>query len=200
VGTLLQCRSARRIGTLACLCSLLGLPGSVLACSCLPLKSPRAELADHSAVFEGTAIRVKPAGWGRTSDIQVQFKVARYWKGSGEQRLTVRTGRNTCGYSFAAGSRYLVYAYQAGSEQLLFTSICTRTRPMNEAAEDLAALGPATVPVRAGTGRRESEGGLPPALLWFGLLAVMAVCGWAWGALRRRRRERAAGATNRGVP
>ena len=65
-------------------------------------------------------------------------------------------GGGDCGFSFRAGQTYLVYA--TGRREALHTSICSRTRPLEEATEDLEALG---MPM---ADRRSSRSGLPEAV------------------------------------
>jgi hypothetical protein len=60
--------------------------------------------------------------------------------------LTTGTDSGDCGYRFVVGKRYLVYALNQAPGRL-FTSSCSRTRPLEAAAEDLAYL--ATVSQRA---------------------------------------------------
>jgi hypothetical protein len=60
-----------------------------------------------------------------------------------------------CGYAFRRGDTYLVYA--VGAPDDLRTSICTRTRPASEAAEDLAALGPPAIDRRRGPGEHRPK-------------------------------------------
>ena len=60
---------------------------------------------------------------------------------SGQQEIEIVTGMGggDCGYSFKTGVDYIVYAYK-NSEGRLETGICSRTRPLTQAAEDLAYL------------------------------------------------------------
>jgi hypothetical protein len=58
-----------------------------------------------------------------------------------EDTLEVWTPFGECGYDFQAGETYLVYAnYDEGSANSLSTDVCTRTRRLSEAGEDLAYL------------------------------------------------------------
>src|SRR5690606_22193376 len=50
-----------------------------------------------------------------------------------------------CGYTFEKNTSYLVYARE--SEGRLHVSLCSRTRPMAEAADDLVVLGAGATPV-----------------------------------------------------
>jgi hypothetical protein len=59
----------------------------------------------------------------------------------GEDTLDVSTPFGECGYDFQAGETYLVYANNdEGPVNSLSTDICTRTRRLSEAGEDLAYL------------------------------------------------------------
>ena len=58
-----------------------------------------------------------------------------------EDSLEVWTPFGDCGYDFQAGETYLVYANNdEGSTNSLSTDVCTRTRRLSEAGEDLAYL------------------------------------------------------------
>ena len=59
----------------------------------------------------------------------------------GQKEIEILTGRGggDCGYSFQSGVDYIIYAYK-NSEGRLETGICSRTRPLTQAAEDLAYL------------------------------------------------------------
>src|SRR5207253_2413247 len=65
-------------------------------------------------------------------------------------------GGGDCGYDFHAGTDYVVYAYKNAAGQLE-TGICSRTRPLADAAEDVAyihavATAPPTGEIRIGRG------------------------------------------------
>jgi hypothetical protein len=58
-----------------------------------------------------------------------------------EDIVDVWTPFGDCGFDFQAGETYLVYAnYDEGSSNSLSTDVCTRTRRLSEAGEDLAYL------------------------------------------------------------
>ena len=58
-----------------------------------------------------------------------------------EEFLEIWTPFGDCGYDFQAGETYLVYANNdEGSSNSLSTDVCTRTRRLSEAGEDLAYL------------------------------------------------------------
>ena len=80
---------------------------------------------------------------------RVQVRVLRVWKGNFGERATIFTSNAGigCGYPFARGQEYLAYVVR-GAHGHLITSVCSRTRPMAEARDDLAALGPGARPGR----------------------------------------------------
>ncbi|MET0647277.1 MAG: carboxypeptidase regulatory-like domain-containing protein, partial [Pyrinomonadaceae bacterium] len=49
-------------------------------------------------------------------------------------------GGGDCGYTFEVGKQYLVYGYDSKAGGRIGTGICTRTRPLSEAADDLKFL------------------------------------------------------------
>jgi hypothetical protein len=110
---------------------------AALACSCVPPPPPVDALAQSDAVFVGTVLKIEDG----TDNRSVTFRVTRYWKGIDAFVVTVSTGFNDgdCGYPFQEGKPYLVYAH---GEKELHTNICTRTRLLSDAREDLDELGP----------------------------------------------------------
>jgi hypothetical protein len=72
---------------------------------------------------------------------RVRFEIEDVWKGTVEESAIVLTPRASaaCGYSFAEGEAYLVYAN--GQGQRLRTGLCSGTKPLSEARADLAILG-----------------------------------------------------------
>ena len=88
------------------------------------------------------------SGLGR--GMRVRFKVKTLFKreddddgqaAPSEDVLDVWTPFGDCGYDFQAGETYLVYANSdEGSANSLSTDVCTRTRRLSDAGEDLAYL------------------------------------------------------------
>jgi hypothetical protein len=128
------------------------------ACSCGRI-SVADSLATSDAVFIGEVLDIqKNVGsirrWfyeltlpfkGGTFDhsvyyMSVTFNISKEWKGGAGHSLLVQTPDAKvcciCGYEFEAGKSYLVYASGAP----LYTNICTRTKPITEAAPDTAVL------------------------------------------------------------
>src|SRR5262249_40454290 len=56
------------------------------------------------------------------------------------QHIEVWTPFGNCGYDFQPGETYLVYADEDEETDLLSTGVCTRTRRLSDAGEDLAYL------------------------------------------------------------
>jgi hypothetical protein len=59
--------------------------------------------------------------------------------GQKEIEIVTGMGGGDCGYSFKSAVDYVIYAYK-NSEGRLETGICSRTRPLTQAAEDVAYL------------------------------------------------------------
>jgi hypothetical protein len=146
------------------------------ACSCRPPPGPAQALASADAVFEGRAGDVaggsQPGPKLPPASMTIPFTVLRAWKGvspSGAVTVTTSGSSASCGYRFAAGETYLVYAYRDSSGGL-GTGLCSRTRKAADAGEDFAALGaPApqgdkSTPNTPGTSAPTSPGttGVPP--------------------------------------
>lgn len=106
-----------------------------------------------AAVFQGRVIATEQQiGTDGYRYQRVTLQVNTAWKGSVARETVVYTGSGggDCGYSFQQGVEYLVYAssVRAGTSPQVFptnafvTNICSRTRPLSEASDDLVALGP----------------------------------------------------------
>jgi len=115
-----------------------------LACTCAPSKGPAEDLALAAAVFSGKVVEVRKHR--RSGDIfagvEAVFRVERAWKGVEAATVSVFTASHsaTCGYGFRGRRTYLVYAYKDAAGRLS-TGICSRTRRLKDAGEDLRVLG-----------------------------------------------------------
>ncbi len=114
--------------------------GPGLACLCVaPLFREAYDASD--AVFAGV---VTDAGSetlaGHVPCVEFSFKTIRIWKGADLESVSVQTPRDdgACGFRFALGDTYLVYARL--DDDALRTDRCTRTRRLAEATIDLALL------------------------------------------------------------
>lgn len=125
------------------------------ACSCLRT-TPQQSLSNSQAVFAGRVIDViqpnpvetqnsRRRPTSNPEEIKVVFEVSQVWKGGRKARLMVMTSNSSagCGYSFQKGEEYLVYASRQASR--LTTGLCSGTKPLSTASEDLAVLGQGNV-------------------------------------------------------
>lgn len=105
-------------------------PGAVSACSCAPFSKQQA-VENASVIFTGTVTgtsRGFPFGLGCTvssaDPISVTFDVDSVYKGDAPRRVAVTTvvGGASCGYEFASGKRYTVFA--TGAADKLETNLC----------------------------------------------------------------------------
>jgi len=116
----------------------------ILACTCAPPGTPTEELQKSDAVFIGTVIDLTPVNRDQSGMFlfhKVKLEVKSYWKGVNLGEVTVTTAAQSgmCGFAFEQGSTYLVYAFVQGDS--LLTNICTRTKRLSEAEEDVEELG-----------------------------------------------------------
>lgn len=129
------------------LLSLFGLfiaPPAADACSCMGGTPLCQAFWTTAAVFSGEVISIGPTpnpyGEQYPSHRLVRLKVIDAFRGGVQGVVEVATGSGggDCGYNFIRGITYLVYAHVGKSG--LSTSICSRTRVLSEAGEDLAYI------------------------------------------------------------
>ena len=123
---------------------------------CGPPQSVREELDLATAVFQGKVIGEEerelphPVGPLKHERAQVlRFRVEQWWKGGSKEETEIHVllveypkGRYHIppeSFIFEKEKRYLVYAY--GAKDMLVTSVCTRTKNIERAQEDLNLLG-----------------------------------------------------------
>ncbi|MGH9905111.1 MAG: SpaA isopeptide-forming pilin-related protein [Pyrinomonadaceae bacterium] len=115
------------------------------ACSCAGTPAPCQEYWQTPVVFAGTVTYSSKASsnqenyqWPRRL---VRFTIDEAFRGVDGVEVDVMTGFSDadCGYGFRLGGQYLVYADRQEDGRLT-TSICTRTRPLSDAKEDLAYI------------------------------------------------------------
>jgi Tissue inhibitor of metalloproteinase len=115
-----------------------------LACTCAPAKSAAQELERSTAVFSGKVVEIKRHKQAKDifARVEVVFRVEKSWKGVERRTVSVFTSSQSsaCGYGFKEDRTYLVYAH-GDAEGRLSTSICSRTRRLKDAGEDLEELG-----------------------------------------------------------
>ncbi len=141
-------RRLRWCGALAVVGVLLH-TASCATCSCRPA-APDEASQRASAVFAGSVVRIYEPGWWKTirtgSDpLEITFEVERVWKGDVPSKVTLETrvATTSCGYDFDKRERYLVYAHDGQ------VSLCSGTRLIAEANEDLRLLGDGYPPRQA---------------------------------------------------
>ncbi len=70
------------------------------------------------------------------------------WKNAKVSQISVFTVKSTpysCGYDFVKGETYLIFAWKS-DEDVLQTTICSRTKLLTKATLDLGVLGKGKVP------------------------------------------------------
>ena len=196
--------SLRGIALLVVLIALLGVMAApartVYACTCIPGEPPGVALRRAAVVFAGRAVTVGnagrrlvfsgafpfvqlvPPGFG---PVKTTFEVSRVWKGPENGRLTIEAAADDgmCGFRFAQGEEYVVYAFSDGSG--LSTNSCSRTRALDAAGEDLPALGDGIVPEALAQDTGSGRSWLP--LAW---IAAVLLLGMSVARTVRRRRTR----------
>jgi hypothetical protein len=181
------------VALLAALAVLFALPQTCFACSCLAPPPPTEAAADAAAVFQGEVVRVEQ-GRGTTGaeHRRVTLRVSKVWKGTVAADTLVYTANDSaaCGIAFQQGTEYIIYARMSDGANFsgtpansLATGLCDRTRPVAEAADDLAALGPGQPPTPgmpntgAGTIDAGTSSKIIPAelLIGGGILTFLAI-------------------------
>lgn len=124
-------------------------PDAASACSCIGGTPLCQAFFEGEAVFVGKVVsideetrQIQPAPGALST---VGYRVARFdvvegFRGINTQRVDVTTGTGggDCGYAFQRGETYMVYAYTDSATGRLATGICSRTKPLRDAANDLA--------------------------------------------------------------
>lgn len=118
---------------------------SAQACSCMRA-TPEQHFESANAVFSGRVINViTPRRNTQRPQFsfpqkRVMFEVSDVWKGQERRRLMVMTSDSSasCGFNFTEGESYLVYASR--SDNRLTTSLCSGTKLLSQAQEDLSML------------------------------------------------------------
>ncbi|MBA4496027.1 hypothetical protein ACFO25_15705 [Paenactinomyces guangxiensis] len=139
-------------------------PSPVHACSCVVPGPLEEELAESSAVFSGKVIRIDENKAKLKKE--VVFKVNEIWKGVNETQIVVETPNQSgaCGFDFVEGQEFLVYA-RANADGKLKTTICSRTKAMSAAKEDLNALDKGKSPAKQ-VEVEQGAGGKTNILVW----------------------------------
>jgi hypothetical protein len=132
-----------RLAVCAAILFLPAFASPVFACSCLNPGPPCQAYWDAPVVFAGTPLAVSrievERDGSRVMQRLVRFRIEEAFRGVGGTDVEVLTGGwgGDCGYDFEVGRKYLVYGYTIEGKKWVGTGICTRTRPLSEAGEDL---------------------------------------------------------------
>ncbi len=124
------------------------LPSAVQACSCVGAGQPCQAFWNAETVFSGEVEKISDVSVDVSNSEDrkmifqqksVRFAVGEKFRGISEDSVEIITGRGggDCGYKFEVGQSYLVYAYKNAKTGKLGTGICTRTRLLSKAIEDL---------------------------------------------------------------
>lgn len=133
------------------LLSLALLPAALLtarsaqACSCIQTPSPVEAARNADAVFHGKLISVADVpktGQYALAYKMFTFEVVRTFKGQLDPQVNIKTADNgaACGRDFGdPGSEWLIYA-SIDDQGQAHDNLCSRTRPIADAANDIAEL------------------------------------------------------------
>ncbi len=133
---------------LAALLVMLFSASSGLACDCAGAPKPCEAFWETEAIFSGTVrsqsgisvVRGEGSNKYTIQEVLVRFQLGEVFRGElagPEMEVVTGMGGGDCGYHFERDKKYLVYASRHGRENHLYTGICTRTRLLSEASEDL---------------------------------------------------------------
>lgn len=143
---------------------LIGLAGftqtsEARACSCMKL-TPSEGLTSSYAVFTGEVTTIEPNTATRFGGVEITLRVKKVWKGDIGAQVKVRTAGSSaaCGYSFAKGETYLVYADRDEADPMR-VSLCSRTALIANAQDDLDFLGKPTKELKDASAREKSKDG-----------------------------------------
>jgi hypothetical protein len=125
-------------------------PSVTYACSCVVPAEPLEALEKNTAVFVGRVVDIKKTKGTIISSadpVKVTFDVDSSWKGVEGNKVTLTTALSSasCGFEFVEGESYIVYANAnadgEGASGKLVASLCSRTKLLASASEDLKELG-----------------------------------------------------------
>jgi hypothetical protein len=116
-------------------------------CSCVGPQPPCQAYGAASAVFVGVVTQISKTsmklGEGETARAYpqrlIRFSLEQAFRGveGKEAEIVTGSGGGDCGFEFKQGEHYIVYAHRNPSDDKLVTGICSRTRLLAEATEDL---------------------------------------------------------------
>ena len=154
----------RRLHVVTCLAAVscvLGAPRALTACDCLRLKPLSTDVRREAPViFSGTLVEIVErnehvtttfdggaTGSVKPIDRSVNFRIISGWQGVTQPRFSLAADVSDCMFPFEIGRAYLVFA-QRDARARSSTSICQRTKLVEEAADVLRVLGAPTYTAR----------------------------------------------------
>jgi len=125
----------------SCFCVFVVTASRADACTCVGGRTTCQAFYEETAVFVGRVdaiTLVTPAH--PFSKRRVRLAVTEAFRGVSAAQIEIVTGagHGDCGYPFKIGESYFVYAYRERNSATLATGVCSRTRLLRDAAEDLA--------------------------------------------------------------
>jgi len=104
--------------------------------------TPSEGVTSSHAIFTGEVTKIAPNEATKFGGLEVTLRVKKVWKGALGDEVQVHTAGSSaaCGYGFAMGQTYLVYATSDEADPMR-VSLCSRTALVESAEEDLAFLG-----------------------------------------------------------
>ncbi|MDX8360971.1 hypothetical protein [Cytobacillus sp. IB215316] len=123
------------------------------ACSCVPSPPVEEAYEQYGAIFSGKVINVSKSKsflQSHFSDVEVLFEVTSSWKGIEQSQVKIFTAIDSasCGINFSLQQDYLVYAHLDADNKLV-SSICSPTKIMGSAQDDIATLNSIQQPTTA---------------------------------------------------
>jgi hypothetical protein len=153
------------------------LPTTNHACDCTVPSTVKEEFQRQTAVFSGKVVSINKTNegliWSSADPVKITFEVDQAWKGEVGNKLSFYTAMSSasCGYEFMENERYLVYA--TGENDHLQVGLCSRTKFLITAVEDLQALG---VPIAISSNEKAmNETSLKTSKIYYFLLAGLLV-------------------------
>ena len=122
---------------------VLGTSETAFACVCRGVQQPPCvAFDDATAVFSGTVTGIVEAPFQEGDilhSLLISFSIEHFYKGSSTPQITVATVTGTdCDFGFEKGEKYFVYAYRDSKRNRLVTGVCTRTKKLSYADEDIS--------------------------------------------------------------
>jgi hypothetical protein len=119
--------------------------GPAYACTCMAPPTAAEALQKSSAVFRGRVVTIYRSfldrvGITNTAGYRVQFEITKQWKGTPAKSIVVitRITGEACGFPFEEKKEYLVYVVTEPKD--IQTGICTGTKNIAEAEEEMKQL------------------------------------------------------------